>query len=65
MRSLALVLSLCSVAVFAERSKPCITPDDAAKLINKDVCINVHVYDVVELPDGTRFMDVCAPDDAG
>jgi len=29
---------------------------------NKDVCVLVHVYDVVELADGTRFLDVCAPD---
>ena len=30
--------------------------------VNKDVCVAVHVYDVVELPDGTRFLDVCPPD---
>lgn len=31
-------------------------------MVNKDVCVSAHVYDVVELPDGTRFLDVCAPD---
>jgi hypothetical protein len=25
------------------------------------VCIDAHVYDIVELPDGTRFLDVCPP----
>jgi hypothetical protein len=30
--------------------------------INQDVCIQAHVYDVVELTDGTRFLDVCAAD---
>lgn len=29
---------------------------------NQDVCVTAHIYDVVELPDGTRFLDVCAPE---
>jgi hypothetical protein len=47
--------------------KPCVTADQAAKLVNKDVCVTAYVYDVVQLPDGTRFLDVCmpqTPDDA-
>jgi len=35
--------------------------DEASKLLNKDVCIAAHVYDVVELPNGTRYLDVCTP----
>ena len=31
------------------------------KLLNKDVCISAHVYDVVQLPNGTSFLDVCTP----
>lgn len=31
-------------------------------MLNKDVCITAHVYDVVRLPDGTRFLDVCSPE---
>ncbi|MGA8041324.1 MAG: hypothetical protein WCA37_00845 [Terracidiphilus sp.] len=31
-------------------------------MLHKDVCITAHVYDVVELPDGTRYLDVCSPD---
>jgi len=27
--------------------------------INKDACVTAHIYDVVELADGTRFLDVC------
>jgi hypothetical protein len=42
--------------------KSCVNPEDAAKLVNKHVCIDVHVYDAVELADGTRFLDECAPD---
>lgn len=41
--------------------KPCVTADQAAKLVNKDVCVTAYVYDVVQLPDGTRFLDVCTP----
>jgi hypothetical protein len=39
-----------------------LTADEATKLVNKDVCVTAHVYDVVELPDGTRFLDVCTPE---
>jgi hypothetical protein len=34
--------------------------------VNKDVCVSAHVYDIVEVADGTRFLDVCPaeiPDD--
>ena len=47
---------------FAAPPKPCVTADEATKLVNKDVCITAHIYDVVELPDGTRFLDVCSPE---
>jgi hypothetical protein len=47
---------------FAGSQKPCVTADEATKLVNKDVCVSAHIYDVVELPDGTRFLDVCTPD---
>jgi len=58
----------CSVALSAAapcalaKPKPCLTADQAATMVNKDVCVSAHVYDVVTLPDGTRFLDVCAPD---
>jgi hypothetical protein len=56
---LAVVLPAMS---FAGAQKPCVTADEATKLVNKDVCVTAHVYDVVELPNGTRFLDVCTPD---
>jgi hypothetical protein len=58
---MALILAVSSNAI-AAHPKPCMNSEDAAKLVNKDVCVDVHVYDVVELSDGTRFLDVCAPD---
>src|ERR1700688_3018015 len=62
MGRVALFVLLCPLAAFAAHSKPCVNPEDAAKVLNKDVCIDAHVYDVVELPDGTRFLDVCPPE---
>jgi hypothetical protein len=47
---------------FAASQRPCLTADEASKLLDKDVCVTAHVYDVVELPNGTRYLDVCTPD---
>jgi len=60
MGRLALILLLCALIAFAVHPQSCVNPEDTAKLVNKHVCIDVHVYDVVELADGTRFLDVCA-----
>ncbi|HTX77993.1 MAG TPA: hypothetical protein VMD29_17415 [Terracidiphilus sp.] len=61
-RLLAVALLFGAIPSFAAKPKPCVTPDQAAKLLNKEICISAHVYDVVELPNGTRFLDVCAPE---
>lgn len=63
-RMAAPILMLCLTALptcpAAER--PCIAPEDAARHLNRDVCVAAHIYDVVELADGTRFLDVCSPE---
>jgi hypothetical protein len=59
---LAVMLLLCPAMASAGRPKPCVTTDEALKHLHKDMCISAHVYAVVELPDGTRFLDVCTPD---
>ena len=51
-----------STAAFAAKPKPCVTADEASKLVDKDVCVSAHIFDVVQLEDGTRFLDVCSPD---
>jgi hypothetical protein len=57
-----LAILLCApLATFAGKPAPCVTADEAAQMVNKDICISAHIYDVVELPDGTRFLDVCSP----
>ena len=57
---LALFLAFTSFSAQA-KPKPCIPIEDAQQNLNKDICITAHIYDVVELPDGTRFLDVCTP----
>src|SRR5271157_1768200 len=59
---LVLLTALSPALALAGSQKPCVTADEATKLIDKDVCVSAHIYDVVELPDGTRFLDVCTPD---
>lgn len=59
---LALLLSCGSPTLFAASSKKCVAADQAARLLNKAVCVTAHVYDIVELSDGTRFLDVCSPE---
>ena len=50
------------LALMAAKQKVCVAAEDAPKMQNKEVCISAHIYDVVTLPDGTRFLDVCAPE---
>lgn len=57
---LALLLVATPLPALAAQ-KPCVTADQAAKLVNKDVCVTAYVYDVVQLPNGTRFLDICTP----
>jgi hypothetical protein len=45
----------------ASRQKPCVTADQASRMLHKDVCITAHIYNVVQLPDGTVFLDICTP----
>jgi len=59
---LTLIAAVSPALAFAGSQKPCVTADEATKLVDKDVCVSAHIYDVVELPDGTRFLDVCTPD---
>ena len=59
---IGLLFAIAPSLTFAAKPRPCVTADEATKLVNKDVCISAHIYEVVELPDGTRFLDICAPE---
>jgi hypothetical protein len=58
---LSLLAALSALSAHAAPTKPCVTADQASKMLNKDICISAYIYDVVQLPDGTRFLDVCSP----
>ncbi len=60
-RAFAMFLVCAPGVAFAGKSTPCVTAEQAAKMLNKNVCISAHVYDVVQLSDGMRFLDVCSP----
>ncbi len=60
--ALIAVLTVCApLLTFAGKPRPCVPADQASQMLNKDICVSAHIYDVVELPDGTRFLDVCSP----
>ncbi len=59
---LALYLACAPALAFAGKTELCVPADQASQIFNKDICISVHIYEVVELVDGTRFLDVCSPD---
>jgi hypothetical protein len=58
---LVFLFAISPLAAFGRGEKACVTADEASKMVNKDVCITAHIYDVVELPNGTRYLDVCSP----
>jgi hypothetical protein len=54
-----------SFSLAATPPKPCVSIEQAALWLNKDVCISAHVFDIAQLPDGTRVLDVCPPQTSG
>ena len=49
-----------------QKDLPCVSAAEAAQHPTAEVCVSAHVYSIVELKDGTRFLDVCPldlPDD--
>jgi len=63
LRRLCAIVCLVAAPLIATAAKPgsCVSVEEAGLLLNKDLCVSAHVYDVVQLADGTRFLDVCSP----
>jgi hypothetical protein len=59
---LAVAVVCVPALAFAGESKKCLSAEEASKTPNKEVCVTAHIYEVVELANGTRFLDVCAPE---
>ena len=51
-----------SAVAHARETKPCMSAEQASQMLNKNICVSAHIYDVVQLDDGTRFLDVCSPE---
>jgi hypothetical protein len=58
--SVPIVFLLFSSAAVAKRA--CIPPDQTLEHLHKNVCVEAHVYRVVNGTDGIRFLDVCSPE---
>jgi hypothetical protein len=56
-----LILLLTPSLARSAQSRGCISLDQAPQMLEKDICISAHVYNVVQLADGTRYLDVCSP----
>jgi (E)-4-hydroxy-3-methylbut-2-enyl-diphosphate synthase len=50
-RLLAMIAVCVPALAFAAKPKPCVPAGQAAQLLNKDVCVLAHIYDVVQLAD--------------
>jgi hypothetical protein len=65
-RTILIALLLpCSVLAFPglhASTRPCHPAAEAGRYTGKDVCIAVHIYDIAQLRDGTRFLDACSPE---
>ena len=48
----------------AASSPACAPVDDGALQVRRDACVSAHVYDVVTIANGTRFLDLCSPETA-
>lgn len=64
LRRTCAIVCLAAAPSIALAAKPgaCVSVEEAGLLLNKDICVSAHVYDVVQLADGTRFLDVCSPE---
>lgn len=50
---------LLALPLLAE-SPACLTLEELQMRTSRDVCIAAHVYDVVTIENGTRFLDLCS-----
>ena len=62
MRYSALFLLSALVPAAYARVPSCSSADDASLHASEDTCLRAHVFDVVTVPGGTRFLDLCSPD---
>jgi hypothetical protein len=58
--SVPIVFLLFSSAAVAKPA--CIAPEQTLQHLHRNVCVEAHVYRLVDASDGIRFLDVCSPE---
>jgi hypothetical protein len=62
LRRFGVALFFFGFSVLGIAEKPCLSPEAASRIVDKDICVSAHVYGVVQSQDGTRFLDICTPE---
>jgi len=57
--AVALLLPHVALASGHKTAPPCVSATEASQHPNTEVCVSAHIYEVFELSDGSRFLDVC------
>ncbi len=60
--ALFLLSALMPAAIAHARTPACSPAADTTLRTSEDTCLQAHVFDVVTVPGGTRFLDLCSPD---
>ncbi len=60
--ALFLLSALMPIAIAHARTPSCSPAADTTLRASEDTCLQAHVFDVVTVPGGTRFLDLCSPD---
>ena len=60
--ALFLLSALMPAAIAHARTPACSPADDARLHSSEDICLQAHVFDIVTVAGGTRFLDLCSPD---
>jgi hypothetical protein len=56
------ILSALLPAVIAQAGVPACSPAEDSLHASTDACVTGHVFDIVTVAGGTRFLDLCSPD---
>lgn len=53
--------ALLALSLSARAERRCYTPATAARHPHRRLCVKAHVYQEIQLDDGTRILDLCSP----
>ena len=61
---LALACGVLAAAPPAHATRRCDSPATARRHLHRKFCVKAHVYQEIDLGDGTRILDICSPRDS-